>query len=227
MIWGRGSRYVYERHSLTAAPVFRVMAMSRLSLSEARSIVKGMVYLFGCILGIVGLTSVYRFRLPGLFVVGLNLIPLTVLGVLGELSLTGLLTRAIVGWWFPQNLNVAQEIRNIPWLKAMLESPRSLVPIAVVSSAALEELFFRGVVLSILTKELGVGPYIGIASVGVLFSCQQIIQLRNGYQAAIIGSSCIAISFIGGILVLLTGSVIPAAISHASFVVFYVRGIEN
>jgi hypothetical protein len=91
----------------------------------------------------------------------------------------------------------------------------------------LEEIFFRGIILAILVRELRVNASIGIALVGDLFGFQQLVQLRTWYQAAIIGSSCISISLVGGMLALLTGGVVPAAIAHASFVVFYVSGIRK
>ena len=55
----------------------------------------------------------------------------------------------------------------------------------------------------------------------MLFLLEQLVQLRTPFQAMIISGSCVAISLVGGLLVLQTGSVIPAALCHASFVIFF------
>lgn len=207
--------------------VLQAMAISKLSLIEARSIVKGLVYVLTCLGAIVGFAFAYRLRVSRVIGMGPDLIVPSLLGVLAELSLTALLTKAMIDLFFPRGINVGQEVRSIPWLRAVLQSPASIVQVAVVSSAMLEEMFFRGIVLSILVTEYGVNASTSIVISGCLFTCQQVVQLRTRYQVGIIGVSCIAISLVGGTLVLLTGSVLPAAISHASFVVFYLNGLDR
>lgn len=103
---------------------------------------------------------------------------------------------------------------------------RDLPPKAVVVGAALgamvEELFFRGVLVLILTQKLLVAPWLAVMIAGALFVLEQLVQLRTAFQAMVIGSSCVAISLVGGLLVVATGSVVPAVLCHVSFVVFFI-----
>lgn len=227
VLCGLGTRRIHERRTPTVNLIFRIMALSRLSASEARATVKGVAYLLACVLGIVGFSMAYRPGLASMFRVSADLVVPTLLGMLAELSLSALLTRIIVTTCFPVGIDVGAEVKNIPWIQTLLESPRSIVPIAVVTTAVLEDVLFRGVVLWVLGHSLGMSPPLAIGIGASIFVGQQVIQLRTGYQAAIIGSSSLVIAVIGGMLFTLTGSVVPAAIAHASFVVFYVRGMER
>jgi hypothetical protein len=62
---------------------------------------------------------------------------------------------------------------------------------------------------------------IAIVVAGTLFVLQQLIQVQTPFQAMVIGSSCVAISLVGGLLVVFSGSILPALISHGSFVLFF------
>ncbi|HLP60471.1 MAG TPA: hypothetical protein VK186_16645, partial [Candidatus Deferrimicrobium sp.] len=75
--------------------------------------------------------------------------------------------------------------------------------------------------LVILVTRLAVSPFLAILLVTFLFLVEQWLQLRTAVQRIMIGFGSFAISLIGGILVIYTGSIIPAAVAHMSFVVFY------
>jgi hypothetical protein len=142
------------------------------------------------------------------------------LGVVGEISLAALfvdlscrVTRAP-----PHRF---REIREVPWMAGLRQLPRGTAPWAAALGGAIEELFYRGVVLTILI-DAGVTPFLAVLAAGALFVLQQLLQVQTPFQAMVLGSACTAISLVGGLLVVATGSVIPAVLSHASFVVFYV-----
>ncbi len=106
-------------------------------------------------------------------------------------------------------------------MKGVRQLPARAVPLAAALAGSIEEIFFRGVVLRILTEYFMVPPLVALAIAGILFCLEQWIQVRTAFQALVIGCGCVAISTVGGLLVLLTGSVVPAAVCHASFVLFF------
>jgi membrane protease YdiL (CAAX protease family) len=98
------------------------------------------------------------------------------------------------------------------------------MPVAAVLAAVVEETFFRGVLLRVITDRLLLSPWVAMVRTGDLFIFQQLLQVRTGFQALVIGCGCAAISLVGGSLVVLTGSVVPAIIAHGSFVLFFLSG---
>jgi len=94
-----------------------------------------------------------------------------------------------------------------------------MVPAAALGGVV-EETLYRGVLLQIMTVKLLVAPAVAITAVGALFTLQQLLQVKTFFQAVVIGCSCAAISLVGGSLVVITGSVVPAVLCHASFVFF-------
>ena len=86
----------------------------------------------------------------------------------------------------------------------------------------LEETFFRGVLLLNLVTRFHVAPWGAILISGAAFLIQQLVQVKTLHQAAVITAGCVAISWIGGLSVIASGSFVPAALCHAAFVIFYV-----
>jgi membrane protease YdiL (CAAX protease family) len=120
------------------------------------------------------------------------------------------------------------EVQEIPWIKGLWAFPPRFVPAAAALGGVVEEVFFRGVLLRIMTDLLAVDPPAAVALAGALFCLEQLLQVRTRFQALLIGAGCAAISLVGGLLVVLTGSVVPAVLCHASFVVFHMarpRGV--
>ncbi len=225
--WGRGALYVYERDRLIARSVFRLMAVSRLTTTEAKSVLRGLSYAIVCLIGIAGFALGYGLKCSSILDLSVREVSITLLGVVGELSLASLFVQVCAGVWGERELDAKREVRRIPWLKSVLQSPKALLAAAVATSGVLEEVFFRGVLLAILLTRVQLDPMVAVLVVGVLFLYQQVIQLRTWRQVTIISAGCVAISLVGGLLVLATKSVVPAALAHASFALYYVVGIDS
>jgi membrane protease YdiL (CAAX protease family) len=112
-------------------------------------------------------------------------------------------------------------MNDVPWIKGVRQLPPGLAPLAAALGGMTEELFFRGVLQRILTDRLLVPALVAILIAGILFYFEQLLQVQTAFQAAVIGCSCVAISAIGGLLVVLAGSIWPAIFAHASFVLFF------
>lgn len=228
LTWGRVLWYLDERSQAFRRSAFVVMGYTSRMLGEVRSGLLSFIYygfgllaafLFAIVFGL-GSSTLISFSLAHL--------GLAVLGAMGEISLSNLLVdlscRA-TGQGSPKQFG---ELREIPWIKGLLQLPPKAVPVAAALGGVVEEVFFRGVLLRILTDKLLVAPLAAVAIAGALFCVQQLMQIRTAFQAMVICCGCVAISFIGGLLVVLTGSLVPAVLSHASFVVFFMtQGNED
>jgi membrane protease YdiL (CAAX protease family) len=138
----------------------------------------------------------------------------------GEISLATLVIDLVVKITRTGGPQRFSEIREIPWMKGLEQLPASAVPVAAALGGMVEELVFRGVVMGIMTSH-SVAPAIAIAVAGILFVGQQLLQVRTPFQALVIGCGSAAISLVGGSLVVVTGSVLPAMVAHGSFVLFF------
>jgi membrane protease YdiL (CAAX protease family) len=220
-LWGRLLWYLDERSQAFRRWVLVVLGYTRRTSGEVRSLLLSSIY---CLLGLLfALSFAAAFRLRPSEVVSFSPahLGLAVLGILGEVSLANLfvgLGRQLPALSGPERF---AELGEIPWMKGLRELPPAVVPMLAAFSGMVEETLFRGVLLLILTGRLGVAPWAAVAITGTLFCAEQLLQVRTPFQALVIGGGCAAISLVGGLLVVLTGSVVPAVLCHGSFVVFF------
>lgn len=218
--WGRSLGYLHERSDAFRRATFVVAGFSTRPPSEVRALLLACIYYGIGLIAALAMALLFNVSNAGL-VASRAWQPWVVpLGVVGEISLAALfvdlscrVTRAR-----PDRF---REIREIPWMAGLRQLPRGAAPWAAGLGGSIEELFYRGVVLTILT-DAGLAPFHAVMAAGALFLLQQLLQVQTPFQAMVLGAACVAISLVGGMLVVATGSVIPAVLSHASFVVFYV-----
>ena len=221
LLWGRALWYLDERSQAFRRLTFFSMGYTRRPLGEVRALLLTAFYYS---LGLVaGLLFALALDLPASALISFSAVylGLSVLGAIGEISLTDLLVELacrVTGQGGPERF---AEMQDIPWMKGLRQLPDGIVPLAAALGGVVEELFFRGVVLRISTERFGVAPLVAVAIAGALFCLEQLVQVRTAFQAMVIGCGCVAISTVGGLLVVLTGSVLPAVICHASFVLFF------
>jgi membrane protease YdiL (CAAX protease family) len=222
LLWGRALWYFAERSQALRRWVFFLMGFTRRPMIEVRSLLLGVMY---CGLGLLAaLLFAVGFGLPisgWIMPIKQSYLALTVLGAAGEISLANLLVDLICripGVGGPQRL---AEMNDVPWIKGVRQLPPGVAPLAAALGGVSEEIFFRGVVQRILTDRFLAPTLVAILIGGILFYVEQLVQLQTRFQALVIACSCVAISAVGGILVVLTGSVVPALFGHASFVLFF------
>jgi hypothetical protein len=222
LIWGRALWYFAERSQALRRWVFFLMGFTRRPMTQVKSLVLGAIY---CGLGLLTVfLFAVGFGLPAsrwILPLRQSYLALAVLGAAGEISLTNLLVDLICripGVGGPQRL---AEMNDVPWIKGVRQLPVGVAPLAAAMGGVVEELFYRGVMQRILTERFLVNSLVAITIAGLFFYFEQLIQLQTVFQAVVIGCSCVAISTVGGILVVLTGSVVPAVFAHASFVLFF------
>lgn len=227
VLWGRSLWYLDERSAAFRRATFAAMGRSARPPGEVRSLLLSASY-YG--LGVLlALSFALAFRLGGASLVSFAPWHLgaALLGAVGEISLAGLLIdvgRRVTG----QGPERFAELAEVPWMKGLRRLPPAMVPLVAAGGGVVEELVFRGVMLRTFTERLHVSAPAAVALAGALFCIQQLVQVRTAFQALIIGSACVAIALVGGLLVVVTGSVLPALAAHASFVVFYmVEGADR
>jgi membrane protease YdiL (CAAX protease family) len=221
LVWGRTLWYCDEQSQAFRRFVLFFMGFTRRRSSEVRALSLSAIYYgLGLVAALLFATTL-GLRVSYLpFFSGTHLV-LAILGAVGEISLTNLLVDLgcrVTGQGGPERF---AEMKEIPWMKGIQQLPAAVVPGAAALGGAIEELFFRGVLLRILTERLLVAPLAAVAIAGILFGVQQLVQVRTAFQALVIGCGCVSLSLVGGLLVVLTGSVVPAVLCHASFVVFF------
>lgn len=117
-------------------------------------------------------------------------------------------------------VDVPGAVAGVGWIREVMALPvrwRWTVPMA---SAGVEELYFRGVVLAGLLAH-GAAGWPAVALSGAVFVLGQVVLTEQRLAALVLGVSSVVLSVLCGVLVVVTGSVVPAVLVHASFAGFY------
>jgi membrane protease YdiL (CAAX protease family) len=162
----------------------------------------------------IDLVALLAVRAPG------ETAALAVLGVAGSVAVIG--QGVGIAYRLRPGLDVPGAVRTLQWLagSAALPGPaRIAVPVA---GACAEELVFRGAVFGALDAAGG-APLVALAGSAALFAAQQAALTSTRVQAAVLVGSALVIGAMGGLLLLATGSLLPALVVHVSFAAFYSR----
>lgn len=117
-------------------------------------------------------------------------------------------------------VDVPGAVAGVGWIREIMMLPprwRWLVPM---TSAGVEELFFRGVFMVGLLAH-GAPVWVAIALSGLVFTLGQVLLTERPLAALVLGVSSVVLSVLCGLLVVVTGSVLPAIIVHSSFAGLY------
>lgn len=226
LLWARALWYFDQRSQVLRRTVLHALGYTRRSASEVRAMLLSAIY-YGCGLAASLLfVAVYGLDLGALFSLAVEQPALVALGAVGQISLAALLAGLYAAAVRAGPERFA-EVRDTPWMKGLRRLPQALVPWAAAAAAAIEEIFYRGVLIAVMIAELGLAPLAAVAIAGALFCFQQLVQVETAFQAAILGGGSAAIALVGGLLVIHAGSVVPAVLCHAAFVVFFLRRGEE
>lgn len=187
------------------------------------------IYFLNLLIFSVIISLFYNVNIFPYFLIKREYIAYIFVGVIGELSLIAVIASFLFIFPFMRKgKSIGEEISSIPWVKSVWSVPPSFRWILVVSSAFLEEVFFRGVLYIMLrVKFPNVSFIIFIIIVSFIFSVEQVLQTVNFKQGFVLWTSSIVISVVGCLLLEYTGSLIPALVSHISFVIYYFKQTES
>ncbi|QSB12700.1 CPBP family intramembrane metalloprotease [Natronosporangium hydrolyticum] len=145
-------------------------------------------------------------------------VALTALVALGAAASTGF-AMSLVYAVRPQ-VDVPGAVAGVGWIREILVLPAHWRWVVPMSSAAVEEFFFRGVFLLGLLAS-GASVPMAVLLSGAVFILGQVVLTERGLAALVLGVSSVVLSVLCGLLVVVTGSVLPAIVVHASFAGFY------
>jgi hypothetical protein len=145
-------------------------------------------------------------------------VALTVLAALGSGALVG--AAMAVLYAVRPRVDVPGAVTGVRWVREILALPRFGRWLVPAGSAALEELVFRGVALTGLLAA-GASGWAALAVAGLVFTAGQVALTETRLQALVLTISSVVVSVLGGLLVLVEGSVLPAILVHASFAGYY------
>lgn len=155
---------------------------------------------------------------------GFQVIPIILLSISAAMSLVAVFV-VFINKLFPR-IDIPGEMARIKWIEGIMQTPAKISWLLPLLSASLEEIFFRGALLTGLLTA-GMGTPKAIALVTIAFVLNQVLLADTWPQRLVLGYSSIAISLVGSIAYLASGSIIPSILMHASFAGFYTSGSEN
>ncbi|HEY8474213.1 MAG TPA: CPBP family glutamic-type intramembrane protease [Natronosporangium sp.] len=117
-------------------------------------------------------------------------------------------------------VDVPGAVAGVHWIREVLALPPAWRWLAPMSSAAVEEFYFRGVFLTGLLLP-GAPVWVAIGVSGAVFTAGQVLLTERALPALVLGLSSVVLSVLCGLLVVVTGTVLPAIVVHASFAGFY------
>jgi len=220
ILYGRILWYLSEKSKVFKKLVFFIMPYLKIYDKDKLSIIiLNFIYLFFGLIIIIFFAFFYDFNFLAFFKINKLIFSYIILGFAAEISLIGLFTfmmKALKSKW-----NIYETMKNIPWIEAIYNLPKIIRYFSPSLAGFIEECFFRGILFLILFEIFKIKPLFCIIYITILFILHQILQTKTKAQAILIGSSSFAISLVGSILVIITNSILPAAIVHACFVMFY------
>jgi membrane protease YdiL (CAAX protease family) len=218
--WGRVTRVGYA--PIIALPVRFIMKYSRMSADRVHSYLVWAIYMCTGMVIALALLVAYRVDLLSYFGLSAKYIAVVPLGFIAGNSLTGFLMQILLV--IRPNLDVFRELTNVPWIRytLMLQSVmRTLTPLL---AAGVEEMVFRGAVFLILLKRFPHdGHLLPIVVCTVLFVVQQMLQTDTSGQRLILAVGSTSISVVGCLMILYTGSFLPALLCHAAYAFVYLK----
>jgi hypothetical protein len=219
VLWGKVLLFNAQKKHIKKFARF-LMRFTRMEYTHLHSAVLGALYLGGGLLGCIIFSIAYGVNILKYFTIKPEYIIYIVIGIIAEMSVSSLIISLVIA--FKTDVDWVKQIRTIPWINSISLMPERIGPIIPTSGAFFEEMFFRGVLFIIMLEVFPqIGVIIPIAVVTVLFAVQQILNTETFHQGAAMAIASLSVSGVGCLLIIYTGSFLPALIAHESFVIFY------
>lgn len=145
-------------------------------------------------------------------------VAVTLLAMVGASALTAFAMSLVYA--VRPTVDVPAAVTGVRWVQEIAVLPRRWRWIVPMTSAAIEEFFFRGVFLTGLLAA-GSSVWAAIAVSGVVFTAGQVLLTEQRLQALVLAVSSVVLAVVCGLLVVVEGSVLPAILVHASFAGYY------
>lgn len=221
VLWGKVIMFNAQKRYIKSFARF-LMQFTRISYTHLHSAILGSLYLGGGLFGCIIFSVAYRVNILKYVAIKPEYIIYILIGIIAEMSVSSLIMSLVMA--FKKDVDWVKQIQTIPWINSISLMPEHIGPIIPTSGAFFEETFFRGVLFIIMLQVFPqVGVVIPIAVVTILFAVQQILNTETFHQGVTMAIASLAVSGVGCLLIIYTGSFLPALIAHESFVIFYFR----
>lgn len=221
-IFTRSYKDTYTKNKIT----LMMSTLCGLPASYSYSIFATCLYCLLPTIGTLLVAAVADINILSLFPVsfGLATLATVLLSISAAMSLVAVFV-VFIHKLFPR-IDIPGEMARIKWIEGIMQTPAKISWFLPLLSATFEEIFFRGALLTGLLTA-GVGVPLAIALVTLAFILNQILLASTWTQRLVLGYSSLAISLVGSIAFLASGSIIPSIIMHASFAGFYTSGSDS
>lgn len=223
VIWGKSVDGLAKSKIVTKLAL-RLMNYFRAPLDKIKFYVIWFSYIIISISGTIVCCAVYDINLFNFLFSGktYDIILYTFIGFIFQFEISSALL--LIFSILKSDTNWYKIISEINWVKVSFNLPRRIRVLYPTSAALFEELFFRcSVFLVLLLKFDWVPLPISILIVAVLFIIEQVVCTQKFKQAIAMSAGSLAISLAGCLMIVITGSIIPAIICHEMYVIFYLK----
>lgn len=223
VIWGKSVDGLAKSKIVTKLAL-RLMNYFRAPLDKIKFFVIWFSYIFISLSGTITCCIVYNINLLD-FLFSDNVGDILLYAFIGfvfqfEISSVLLLIFSLL----KSDTNWYKIVSEINWVKVSFNLPRKIRVLYPTSAALFEELFFRcSIFLVLLLRYDWVPLPISMLIVAALFIVEQVVCTQKFKQAIAMSAGSLAISLAGCLMIVITGSIIPAIICHEMYVIFYMK----
>ena len=223
VLWGKSVDKLANSKAIHAVSL-KLLDYFQVPLEKIKFFVIWISYILISFAGIILCCSVYGLNLSRFLFSGRvqEAVLYTFIGFIFQFEISSVLL--LVFSVLNTDTNWYKIISEINWVKVSFNLPRKIRILYPTSAALFEELFFRcSVFLVFLTKFPWVPLPVSILIVTILFMIEQVVCTQKVKQAIAMSAGSLAISLSGCLMIVITGSIIPAIICHEMYVIFYLK----
>jgi len=217
--WGRLTRIAAKSHTIINLTNF-VMRYSRSRFDPIRAYLIWGLYVFTGLVGAVVILLIFRINLLRYITMGLNEVAFIPLALIAQLSISSLILMLIA--LVQPGTNWFAVLQSIEWVQISQLLPKIVSILYPLTGAFAEEIFFRGVIFLTLVEVFPqVGIIVAVVITTVLFTLQQVLNVKSWSQVLLISIGSITISTVNCLVMLKTQSFLPALICHELYALLF------
>ncbi|MEB7954577.1 CPBP family glutamic-type intramembrane protease [Enterococcus faecalis] len=223
VVWGKSVDGLAKSKTVSKISL-RLMNYFRVPLDKIKFFVIWFSYIAISLSGTMICCFVYKINLTNYLISNsiFDVILYTIIGFIFQFEVSSVLL--LIFSILKSDTNWYRIVSEITWVKVSFNLPRKVRILYPTSAALFEELFFRcSVFLVLITKFDWVPLPISTLIVTMLFVIEQVVCTQKLKQAIAMSAGSLAISLAGCLMIVITGSILPAIICHEMYVIFYLK----
>lgn len=221
VLWVNVFRGLYKHMRIRNNIAMFIASHLNVPIKYAYSVFATVYYCTMPIVGSILLGRIAGFNIMPMFQVSTDIVwyVALILSIIGAMTLSSM--GISIMYVIQPRIDVPGEISRIRWMQGIYNCPKKIAWVLPMVSATVEELFFRGALLTALMSSQTLSFTGALIIVTLLFLYGQVILTETKIQAVVLTIASIVISVVGGLLFVYCKSIIPPIVMHASFAGFY------